>query len=34
MNSKFYIPGQVALMTGGNVGIGRVTAIELVKKGF
>ena len=34
MNNEFYIPGQVALTTGGNVGIGRVTAIELAKKGF
>ena len=34
MNHKFYIPGQVALITGGNVGIGRITAIELAKKGF
>jgi retinol dehydrogenase-12 len=34
MNNEFYIPGQVALITGGNVGIGRVTAIELAKKGF
>ena len=34
MNSNFHIPGQVALITGGNVGIGRVTAIELAKKGF
>jgi len=32
MNNEFYIPGQVALITGGNVGIGRVTAIELAKK--
>jgi retinol dehydrogenase-12 len=34
MNQEFYIPGQVALITGGNVGIGRITAIELAKKGF
>ena len=34
MNKEFCIPGQVALITGGNVGIGRVTAIELAKKGF
>lgn len=34
MNNEFYIPGQVALITGGNVGIGRITAIELAKKGF
>jgi len=34
MNSNFRIPGQVALITGGNVGIGRITAIELAKKGF
>jgi retinol dehydrogenase-12 len=34
MNNEFYIHGQVALITGGNVGIGRVTAIELAKKGF
>jgi NAD(P)-dependent dehydrogenase (short-subunit alcohol dehydrogenase family) len=34
MNQEFYIQGQVALITGGNVGIGRVTAIELAKKGF
>ena len=34
MNNECYIPGQVPLTTGGNVGIGRVTAIELVKKGF
>ena len=34
MNMEFRIPGQVALITGGNVGIGRVTAIELAKKGF
>ena len=34
MNNEFYIHGQVALITGGNVGIGRITAIELAKKGF
>jgi NAD(P)-dependent dehydrogenase (short-subunit alcohol dehydrogenase family) len=34
MNQEFYIQGQVALITGGNVGIGRITAIELAKKGF
>jgi len=34
MNNEFYIHGQVALVTGGNVGIGRVTAIELAKRGF
>lgn len=34
MNMEFRIPRQVALITGGNVGIGRVTAIELAKKGF
>lgn len=34
MNKDFDFPGQVALITGGNVGIGRVTAIELAKKGF
>ncbi|WP_408596221.1 SDR family NAD(P)-dependent oxidoreductase [Limnohabitans sp.] len=34
MKNEFYIPGQVAMVTGGNVGIGRVTAIELAKKGF
>jgi retinol dehydrogenase-12 len=34
MNSNIRIPGQVALITGGNVGIGRITAIELAKKGF
>jgi NAD(P)-dependent dehydrogenase (short-subunit alcohol dehydrogenase family) len=34
MENEFYIPGQVAMVTGGNVGIGRVTAIELAKKGF
>ena len=34
MNNEFRIPGQVALITGGNVGIGRITAIELAKKGF
>ncbi len=34
MNQEFYIPGQVALITGGNVGIGRITAIELAQKGF
>jgi len=34
MNSNFRISGQVALITGGNVGIGRITAIELAKKGF
>jgi retinol dehydrogenase-12 len=34
MKNEFYIPGQVALVTGGNVGIGRITAIELAKKGF
>lgn len=28
MNNEFYIPGQVALITGGNVGIGRIKAIE------
>ena len=34
MNNNFYLQGQVALITGGNVGIGRVTAIELANKGF
>ena len=34
MNNEFYIHGQVALITGSNVGIGRTTAIELAKKGF
>ena len=34
MNNEFYIHGQVALITGGNVGIGRISAIELAKKGF
>ena len=34
MNNEFYIHGQVALITGGNVGIGRITAIDLAKKGF
>ena len=34
MNKDFDFTGQVALITGGNVGIGRVTAIELAKKGF
>ena len=34
MNNEFYIRGQLALTIGGNVGIGRVTAIELAKKGF
>ena len=34
MNQQFYIPGQVALITGGNIGIGRIAAIELAKKGF
>jgi NAD(P)-dependent dehydrogenase (short-subunit alcohol dehydrogenase family) len=34
MNQESYIPGQVALITGGNIGIGRITAIELAKKGF
>ena len=34
MNKDFDFPGQVALITGGNVGIGRVTAIELAKRGF
>ena len=34
MENEFYIPGQVAMVTGGNVGIGRITAIELAKKGF
>jgi len=34
MNNEFYIHGQVSLITGGNVGIGRITAIELAKKGF
>ena len=34
MNKDFYANGQVALITGGNIGIGRVTAIELAKKGY
>ena len=34
MTKDFSSSGQVALITGGNVGIGRVTAIELAKKGF
>lgn len=29
MSNEFYIHGQVALITGGNVGMGRITAIEL-----